>query len=134
MSYDPHDTDKGRAPWGKCIDCKHAVRDPMDAPFCPNCKVFHESVMGGITDTKSNTDARLTIKKKALKRIREEREKEEFYEAIVKLCARVNRYPYYLFEQANFKDDDKIYLEVAWKWKILVRWLHTMFQKLLLSI
>jgi len=81
MSYNPHDTDKGRAPWGKCIDCKHPVKDPYDAPFCPKCKEFHEGVMGGVTDTKSNTAARMTVKKDALKRIREEREKEEFYEA-----------------------------------------------------
>ena len=76
-----HDTDKGRAPWGKCIDCKHAVKNPLDAPFCPNCKVFHEDIMGGIEDTKSNTSGRISIKKSALKRIREDREKEEFYEA-----------------------------------------------------
>ena len=81
MSYNPHDTDKGRAPWGRCIDCKTAVKNPLDAPFCPNCKVFHEDVMGGIEDTKSNTDARLSVKKSALKRIREDREKEEFYDA-----------------------------------------------------
>ena len=81
MSYNAHDTNKGRAPWGKCIDCKHPVENPLDAPFCKNCKTFHEDVMGGIVDTKSNTDARLSLKKSALKRIREDREKEEFYDA-----------------------------------------------------
>ena len=37
--------------------------------------------MGGIEDTKSNTSGRISIKKAALKRIREDREKEEFYDA-----------------------------------------------------
>ena len=26
MSYNPHDTDKGRAPWGRCIDCKQQFK------------------------------------------------------------------------------------------------------------
>lgn len=56
--YDP------KAPYGKCIDCREAI-SPTTAPFCKNCQELHEDVFP-VGMTKTNTEARLTRKKRGL--------------------------------------------------------------------
>ena len=57
--YDP------KAPYGKCIDCREAV-SPDSAPFCHNCQELHQDVFPVGQATKSNTDARLSRKRRGL--------------------------------------------------------------------
>ena len=57
--YDP------KTPYGKCIDCREGV-SPDTAPFCKNCQELHQDVFPVGHTTKSNTDARLTRKKRGL--------------------------------------------------------------------
>ena len=56
--YDP------KTPYGKCIDCREGIT-PDSAPFCHNCQQLHEEVFP-VNMTKTNTEARLSRKKRGL--------------------------------------------------------------------